>query len=1133
MRTGWGPRPVVDAAGIVLVVSLMAEFDPSATRRDVGSSIADELHAAGFEGAVEIGQGGFGVVFRCRQPSLDRTVAVKVLTSACDAENLERFLREQRAMGRLTGHPNIVHVLQVGVTDGGSPFIVMDYHPHGSLDDRIRRDGPLPWQECLQVGVKLAGALETAHRFGVLHRDVKPANILLTEYGEPQLTDFGIAHMTGGFHTSAGIVTGSPAFTAPEVLRGEPPGPASDVYSLGATLFCAMTGHAAFERRSGEKVLAHFVRITTHPIPDLRDRGIPDDVCATVERAMSPSPDARPASAAEFGDALRGSEGRHGCPVDVMPLRSEPADRPDATAGHRPGAVSGGQGSRAGDSDDSSVPMPAPSRTGPRRGKAGNLPLNLSSFVDRRHETAEVRGSLAQSRLVTLTGVGGVGKTRLALQVADDSRRAFEDGVWFVELGELHEPGLLVQAISGTLGLQDRSVRPPLAVLTDHLAESRLLLVLDNCEHLVEGVAVLAESLLRSCPGVRILATSREPLGIRGEVVMRVPPLSVPEPSRPAAAPGEVAGSHAVALFEQRALAALPGFTLTEGNAAAVAQICRRLEGLPLPIELAAARLRAMSIEQIVQRLDDKLRLLTLGNRTTPSRQQTLRLSIDWSYDLCTAEERWLWVRLAVFSGGFELDAAEGILGGAPTQGEVLDVVASLVDKSILVREDAGADVRYRLLDTIRDYGREKLHETGEYAQLRRRHRDWYEQLVLRARAEWIGARQVEWIARLEREQPNLRDALEFCLTEADEAEAGMRIATALYDFWILRGMSREGWHWIDRALAAGGDHPTVDRVDALCVAGMLAFWHNDITAGAALTERASDLAARLGSAHASALVTKTQGCLEVTIGDVRSGVANLERAAAAFRGESDLPHLVPTLAWLAFGLELLGDMTRATAAYQQLVALTQARGEVVWRAMALSDYGFAIWQQGDRRRGVEFLEQALRLSREVGSRPGYGWGLLQLAWTSVEALPERAAVLMGAADAVLTGTDNALTIAGMATTRAEFAKRARIALGEKAFTAALKRGRALRVDEAIAYALGEQPRAASPPPGGGVVALTRREQQVAELVAEGLSNKAIADKLVISKRTVDGHVEHVLAKLGFASRTQVAAWVQSRKSDS
>src|SRR4029453_15214579 len=305
------------------------------TQRDVGPAVVSELRAAGFDDAEEIGRGGFGIVYRCIQASLDRTVAVKVLTTDLD-ENRERFLREQRAMGRLTGHPNIVGVLQVGETEGGYPYLVMQFHRRGSLDARIRRGGPLPLEEVLRLGVRMAGALVTAHRVPILHRDIKPANILYTDYGEPALSDFGIAHITGGFKTATGTFTGSPAFTAPEILSGDPPSRASDIYGLGATLFPALTGHAAFERRSGEQIVAQFLRIASESAPDLRDSGVPDDAASVVEEAMARDRQDRP-SAAALGEILQRVQSQRGLPVDDMAMRTGGgATPPKAAGGRRP-----------------------------------------------------------------------------------------------------------------------------------------------------------------------------------------------------------------------------------------------------------------------------------------------------------------------------------------------------------------------------------------------------------------------------------------------------------------------------------------------------------------------------------------------------------------------------------------------------------------------------------------------------------------------------------------------------------------------------------------------------------------------------------------------------------------------------
>ena len=464
--------------------------DPSKTQRDVAFAVAAELRAVGLADAEEIGRGGFGIVYRCTETALDRVVAVKVLTGELDADR-QRFIREQRAMGRLSDHPNIVAVLRVGETESGQPFLVMEYHNRGSLDNRIRRHGPLPLQEVLRLGIKMAGALQTAHLIGVLHRDVKPGNILLTDYGEPALTDFGIAHIPGGFTTASGTFTGSPAFTAPEVLGGEAPTTASDVYGLGATLFCALTGHAAFERRSGEQVVTQFLRIASEAAPDLRDSAVPADVAAAVASAMSRDRRDRP-SVVELGEELQQIQRNHGLPVDQMALRVPPSTQ-------RPAESVGSE--RA----------------------SGNLPLELTSFVGRSTDLRRLKEMLARSRLATLTGIGGVGKTRLALRAAAEVRTKFRDGAWLVTLDELRDPSLLIDVVAAALGLRDKPGRPLRDVVIEFLSSSELLLVLDNCEQVIDAVATFVESVLRVCANVQILATSREPLGrcrgIRAAVV--------------------------------------------------------------------------------------------------------------------------------------------------------------------------------------------------------------------------------------------------------------------------------------------------------------------------------------------------------------------------------------------------------------------------------------------------------------------------------------------------------------------------------------------------------------------------------------------------------------------------------------
>ena len=1099
----------------------MVDFDPHTTQQDVAYAIAEELVATGFEDVQEIGRGGFGVVFRCRQPSLDRTVAVKVLTADVDSENLARFFREQQAMGRVSGHPQIVTIHDVGKTASGRPFIVMQYNSRGSLEAEIRRNGPLPWAEALRLGVKLAGALETVHQMGVLHRDVKPGNILITDYGEPQLTDFGIARIVGAFETVKGTVTGSPAFTAPEVLQGEAPSISSDIYGLGATLFCAVTGHAAFERLSGEQVMAQFLRITTEPTPELTGRNLPADLRLTIERAMARTVADRPGSAEELGNLLRDVERHNDRNVDDMAM----------PAGERTYRVDVLAGSNRGATPTANEQLPAEEAPSPpllpRRRKDGNLPLELTSFVGRRTELAEAKRLLSVSRLVTFTGIGGVGKTRLALKVGADARRAFTDGVWLVELGRLRDPALLADTFADTFGLRERSARPPSILLAEYVSDRNLLLIVDNCEHIIAAVAGLVEPLLRACPNLKVLATSRESLDLAGETVMRVPPLTVPDATAPPPSGRGVTITDAVALFVERAHAAVPDFDLTDANKPAITQICQQVDGLPLSIELAAVRLRAMSATQIRDRLTDRYALLTRGHRGAPSRQQSLRMSVDWSYWLCTPDEQRLWAHVSIFAGLFDLEGVEGVSGGYFGSVPPLDILESLVNKSILIREESVAGVRFRMLETLRAYGRDKLQESGEYSTVARRHRDWYLQLVKHAESEWISPQQTAWITRLQQEQPNIRDAMEFCTSETGEAVVGLRMAVALYPFWFTRGLFSEGRRWLDRLLAADGESPTVERVQALYLSGEMAGLQGDIAAAVPLAAKARELAELLGDAEISAAVSYVEGNLALYSGEPAKAVTCFEHALSGLRPEANLVRRIEALVARGLAGWLVGDAALAIASHQEVLAITREHGESVYRAYSLWVLGLVSWRQGRSRAGSELLEEGVRIAHRVDDPVSGALCVEALSWIAAEeGQEERAAVLMGAARALRKVVGGpTVHIPGMVDYHAQCERRTRKGLGDAAYAAAFRNGQALNFDEATALALNESPLVHSARRSGAGNDLTQRESQVAELVSEGLTNREIAARLVISPRTAQGHVENILVKLGFTSRAQIAAW--------
>jgi predicted ATPase/DNA-binding CsgD family transcriptional regulator len=754
------------------------------------------------------------------------------------------------------------------------------------------------------------------------------------------------------------------------------------------------------------------------------------------------------------------------------------------------------------------------------RRRVGNLPIELTSFVGRRREVAEAKHILSTARLLTLTGTGGVGKTRMALRVASGVHRQFPDGVWLVELADLRDPRLLPSTVVADLGLHSNS--HPADRLAEYIVDKQLLLVLDNCEHLAAECAVLVAKLLTASGGVRVLATSRHTLHLEGERVLQVEPLTVPAGHDMGAGPSE-----AVTLFAERTASVLPGFELTPGNRSAVVRICQRLEGIPLAIELAAVRMRVLSVHQLLQRLDDRFSLLTTRSYTVQPRQLALEATIDWSFELCSPAEQRLWAQLSVFPGGFDLDAVEHVC--LSDMDDLLDVMTGLVDKSILIRQN-GAFRRqawYRMLETLREYGSAKLAGTGDEPDVRARQVEHYTNLARQYRVEGFGPRQLEWVGRLRREHANLRAVLEHCLSTPEKASDALDIASALWNYWYAGGLVLEGYQYLRRGLDLC-DQRTAVRAQALYAASFLAIHIGDPAAENFLSELA-ELAEQFDDERLGAGHMECAGMATFFAGDLTGGADLLERALVGYRATGDTLLVFDTLILLAAVRFFLGDPQGAVDANEAL-GLTE-RHEARWsRGYALWAVAIHEWRAGQYDKAVGRLHEAIAL--RLTDRTLLAFLLEALAWCRSSAgVHDRAARLLGSAQAVwrLSGA----RIDEMSPYQSfdeQCGALSRAALGDQAYDAAFAEGAGSGPDQVIKYALREKPTAAAR--GQKAIksgALTKRQQEIAELVAQGMSNKEIAEALVIGRRTVESHVENILATLGVNSRAQIASWLAGR----
>jgi predicted ATPase/DNA-binding NarL/FixJ family response regulator len=818
----------------------------------------------------------------------------------------------------------------------------------------------------------------------------------------------------------------------------------------------------------------------------------------------------------------------------------------------------------------------------------GNLPAEPNSFVGRERDLAELARLLGDVRALTLCGPGGIGKTRLALRLAVEVVPGFPDGAWQVELADIEDPSLVTRRVATALGIREEQDRPLAETMTEALRPRLLLLILDTCEHVVDACATLVHQLLAGCPGLRVIATSREPLRVRGETVWRVPPLALPAPAAAELGAGELARHEAIRLFADRAAAVRPGFALDAGNSAAVLRLCRMLDGMPLAIELAAARVGALSVEQIAARLGDRFQLLASGDRTAPPRQQTLRAAVDWSYELLTEPEQVLLRRLAVFSG-WNLEMAEQVCaGGAIRPDQVLDLLAALIDKSLVTLDpEVGGQAHYRLLDTIREYATDRLNASGEGPAMRLVHRDYMlrmaegvvDQAFVRGDPPWPA--RVAMYHRIAAERANFVAALTASL-EHHDAEEGLRLCCALRSPWVAYGDVSEGTGWFDRFLRLEEQVAPAIRARALINRAELAFEQQDYAAAADCAQAGLELCRASGSPGAAgalrvlALVGLRAGRHEDALAscdaaieaartdadDWEEGLAlsakaaiiarqgKLDEAQAAFEDALEVLHdnngwgLATTLYGLGGLDRARGDHEAALSHFRKALGLYQeidARPEI---ARCLAGIGWVALAQRDLELARSSLTESLELSLATGRRLEVARGLEAFATMAVAGDdPARAVRLEGAALALREALGH-VPSALARTSLNDLLESARRQLGPLAAEALLAEGTAMSADAAVRLATGSDggklPGDASRPAvpaqaaaalsSGASSTLTARELEIAALIARGLSNRAIAEALVISPATAARHVANIFTKLGFSSRAQLAAWAAQRQ---
>jgi predicted ATPase/DNA-binding CsgD family transcriptional regulator/tRNA A-37 threonylcarbamoyl transferase component Bud32 len=1124
-----------------------------------------------------IEQGHWASVYLGEHRHLHTQVAIKILHAPLADTEMQDYLSEARTLARLR-HPHIVRVLDFGVQED-TPFLVMEYAPGGNLRQLHPRGTRLPLSTVVSYVKQVAEALQYAHEQRLIHRNLKPENLLLGPEQEIWLSDFGLANLahsarSQSFQQTANIM----ASMVPEQLEGHP-APASDQYAMGVLVYEWLAG----ERPFSESVTKPTVKQVLAPPPSLSEKEptLPVQVDQVVQKALAKDPNERFASVQAFAlaleEAMRGeSSGRT---LDIKSI--------DDSAG-------------------SSF--------------KNNLPVQMTTLLGRELDVKMACALLRRPEvhLLTLTGAGGIGKTRLSLQIATDLLEDFTDGVFFAPLAAISDPALVMPTIAQVFGLQERGDQPLLNKLKAYLRAKRLLLLLDNFEQILQAAAGLAE-LLAVCPQLKIMVTSRAPLHLQGEHEFAIPPLAVPELAH--LSESEILSQYAaVALFLQRAQAIKHDFQLTKANARAIVEMCARLDGLPLAIELAAARIKLLPPQALLARLEHRLQVLTGGAQTMPVRQQTLRNTIAWSYNLLDVREQQLFRLLSVFVGGCSIEAIEAVWGALNNSEEavsMLDDIASLIDKSLVQQtEQEGWEPRLRMLETIREYGLEALTAAGEREVAHQAHADYFLNLAEEGEPHSGGPKEALRWDRLEHEHDNLRAAMQWALAQAEASdsryymEIALRLGVALVVFWHVRAHLSEGRNALKRGLARSEGVAPLLRAKALEAAGMLAYFLNETDQVEVLCGESLALSRKFGDKVGMAFSLFWLGRVPENRGDLAQARRMLEEALTLFKEIDHREFVGYSYGRLAGILTVQGEYTRATTLLEEMLAIQRGIGNTYGVASSLNRLVKVLFVTGGNPARMRTLaEEAYALATELGGPGRIGLSMLPLAEAALaegdtaraRLLLEEALVIVKESDerlaawillllgkvAVLQG-DNVVAstlyqkalplgdrhdlpfylegLADVATKQGEprwaaqlwgAAESLREAMGtpippiwradyehsvaaartqlvEKAFVAAWEEGRSMTVEQVLAAQGRKLVPTATPIPLDAISAslakfpitysagLTAREVEVLRLVAQGLTNEQVAKQLVISPRTVNTHLTSIYGKIDVSSRAAI-----------